>query len=177
MSQPGQAVCADQSAVTNRRLSWVTCASQWCEVQWCWASVEVRTKTAWKIARRSGTDGRERYGGSTVYGACQQESFANDDLCLSVDPAAEVREAHGVQSLPHQQRQVACGQHLACESPILPQQLQPAAASLNVPSHAALESMSVDSVIWSKKTTTAENRAFVADRNKLLTARREAADI
>jgi len=107
----------------------------------------------------------------------QQESFANDDPCLSVDPAAEVREAHGVQSLPHQQRQVACGQHLACESPILPQQLQPAAASLNVPSHAALESMSVDSVIWSKKTTTAENRAFVADRNKLLTARREAADI
>ena len=56
--------------------------------------------------------------------------MANEDPCLSVDPAAEVREAHGVQSLPHEQRRIACGQYLAPESTDLAAATAAAAASV-----------------------------------------------
>jgi hypothetical protein len=59
----------------------------------------------------------------------QQEFGANNEPCLSVDPAAEVREAHGAGSLPNEpvvsiQRSLVCS-ILLLSRPILPQQLQP----------------------------------------------------
>lgn len=59
----------------------------------------------------------------------QQEFGANNEPCLGVDPAAEVREAHGAGSLPNEpvvsvQRSLVCS-ILLLSRPILPQQLQP----------------------------------------------------
>lgn len=90
----------------------------------------------------------------------QQKFGANNEPCLSVDPAAEVREAHGVGSLPNEpvvsvQRSLVCS-ILLLSRPILPQQLQP--ASLSLPSHPA--SKLLIGALESNKTVTARNRSI-----------------
>lgn len=107
----------------------------------------------------------------------QQESRVkgrerNSDPCLSVDPAAEVREAHGVQSLPNEPlvclRRSLVGSILLLSRPFLPQ-LQLASF---VSAFAYAASTRLDTNLLDRRTT---SRAFAASQNKLWTARREAA--
>lgn len=96
----------------------------------------------------------------------------NSDPCLSVDPAAEVREARGVQSLPNEPlvhvRRSLVGSILLLSRSMLPQ-LQPALLA-SVSSDAAVIRLCANLEV--RKAT---SRAFAASQNKLWTARREVA--